>query len=92
MHLRISYIREKISLDDFDLSDILPTPKEQNEAFPSHPPSTQCCADVTTRINIKHPNFKWREQGMSADCCVLKSYTIQGQCLTNSVANFSYRC
>ena len=52
----------------------------------------QCCTVLLLQLDNKHPNFKWREGRMGADCFVLKSYPIQGQCLNNFVANFSYRC
>ena len=46
-----------------DLSDILPTPKEKNEAFP-YPPYVMLCQVFKLLVeNNKHPNFEWRREG-----------------------------
>ena len=65
-------------------SDVLPTSKQENKAFPSPSPPHNVVPLYELHVETnKHPNSEWREGGWDVDCFVLWSHPIWVQCLNN---------
>ena len=69
-----------------DLSDVLPTDKGENKAFPPHPLQAIMC--YCSSYLQKTTNTQTLNGGEVCRLFFLQSYPIRGQCLDNFVTNY----